>query len=152
MSLKSIFFGLMLITFMSCTQRSKEVVCFDLIDVSMYNGWTDYYCLKIFKSGKVFIFNDKFKKGETYFRVNISKNEIDSISKLVEIILDSKIDTFYKRDCQDCGSYNLIIKAENKKFKSFVNGITGSNKEIKCMNNLINYLYKIAERSRDSID
>jgi hypothetical protein len=144
--------GLVILFLISCKEKTKESLSFDIIDVSMYNGWTDYYCMKIFQDGQAYIFNNRHRKGEKYFRINIDKIELDSISALVKLVLSSNIDTLYECGCQDCGAYNLIINSGENKFKSFINGIDSENKEIDSMNDLINYLYSIAEKSRDAID
>ena len=150
--MRSIIFILVIFSMISCRTKTQELPNFELIDLSFSDGWTDYYCLKVFNDGKTYVFNDRHRKGETYFRVNLGSKEIDSISSLVKVILSSKLDTIYERSCVDCAFYNLIIKTKDKKFKSYVYGIDDSNKSVSCMNNLTHFLYKIAEQSRNSID
>ena len=151
--MRLIIVGLVILLMISCRKKAQEVPSFELIDLSYCNGWTDYYCLKVFNDGKTYVFNDRHRKGERYFRANLGKKEIDSVSTLVKVILSSKIDTLYKRLCCDCSYYNLIIKTnKGKKFKSFVDGVDYSNKSIDCMNKLTHYLCGIAGNARNSMD
>ena len=140
------------ILFISCNNTSQDSSSFQLIDVSMFNGWTDVYCMKINNKGDTYIFNNNINKGKTYFKTKIGLSEVDSISKYVKIILSSKLDTLYRNSCQDCGAYSLIIKSKNVTFHSRVDGISSTDKEIDAMNDLIDYLYDIAKISRDSLD
>jgi hypothetical protein len=150
--MKYFVFGLLIIMMFSCTKRAQEITDFELIDVSISNGWTDFYFLKLFNNGKAYILNDNVRKGETYFLINITKEELDSISSMVKVILSTQIDTIYKRSCIDCSYSNLIIKSKDKVFKTLVYGNNDSNKKIECVNDLIGYLYTIAEIARDKID
>lgn len=133
-------------------EKVNKQSSFELIDVSMYNGWTDYYCMKVFKDGRIYIFNNNFRKGESYYKVNVGKIELDSISFLTDKVLVAKLDTLYCSRCADCGEYHLIIKTQGKEFSSLVDGVNPSNKHLKPMNDLIAYLSKIAVTSKSSID
>ena len=149
--MRILYLGLVYFLLVSCQEKARNSTSFDLIDVSIYNGWTDYYCVKVYQDGKTYIYNNHFKKGETYYSVNIGKSEIDTISAMVTKILASKIDTLYERDCADCGAFNLIINTKTRKFKSLVVGWE-SNKEGVCMNQLLGYLGKIIDTSKKAID
>jgi hypothetical protein len=140
-----------LLSVIACKQEVQTESSFNLIDVSIYNGWTDFYCLKLFNDGKTFIYNYRHGKGESYLKVNLGKTELDSLSGLVKIIMTSKFDTLYKNSCADCGAYNLIIKTNDTIFKSFVDG-DYQDIELKPMRNLISYCYQIGEISLTMTD
>lgn len=153
LSLKNLISIVLLSILLSCEgEKTNESLSFELIDVSMYNGWTDYYCMKVFKDGRIYIFNNNFKKGDSYYKVNVGKIELDSISFLTDKVLATKFDTLYHSRCADCGAYCLIIKTQSKEFSSLVDGINPSNEHLKPMDDLIAYLSKIAVASKSSID
>lgn len=135
----------------SCKQKEIDSSPFDFVDVSIYNGWTDFYSLKVLNNGKTYILNDKLQKGIAYYTLTLNQTEIDSLTSLIKLILDSRLDTLYNNSCVDCGRYNLIIQTKNKTFSSFVNGIQDS-PDLNTMNELTDYLYKIAEKGRKSLD
>ena len=157
-TIKIIIFFLIVLVFSNCRNRTNKRIVKDghssfvYIDMSYYDGWTNYYSLKLFNDGKMYVYNSQHRKGDLYYGCTINNIELDSISKTVGILLSSSIDSLYKRSCEDCGSYNLIIKTNNKKFKSFVQGIDYNNNNIKTMNGLASFLYSIIKSSKTSID
>ena len=85
--MRMIIVGLAILLIFSCRKKAQESPCFEVIDLSICNGWTDYYCLKILNDGKTYVFNDRQGKGQRYFRINLGKEQIDSVSTLVKVIL-----------------------------------------------------------------
>jgi hypothetical protein len=138
-----------LLIFMSC--KSHKDKAFDYIDFSYYNGWTDYYSIKILPTGESYVFNDRFKKGQTFLKYQFDKNSLDSIEKLTKLIHLLKVDTAYERNCQDCGMYNMIIKYKDKKFRLYVYGISESNDSIKIVTDLLHYALGFTSKYRDSV-
>jgi hypothetical protein len=139
--------------FLTCCHSENVITSdFDKIDISIFDGGTDFYCLKVLRDGRTFIFNDRINKYKKYFTVELEKHDLDSISRMAQLILASHLDTLYEANCQDCGAFNLIIRAKDKKFKSLVFGIDEEKVETKSLVNLMNFLYKIAKKSRISID
>jgi hypothetical protein len=138
----------------SCSRFDKNdnKLSFEVIDASIYDGWTNVSSLKMFNTGKTYICVDKYNEPNLYFTVSVKGKELDSISKMADKIFKSHLDTLYKKGCEDCGYYNLIIKAENKNFKSYVDGRDFQNNNIKSMNELICYLENIISVSKNSID
>lgn len=139
-----------LIILMSCKSH-KDNNDFDYIDLSFYNGWTDYYSVKILPSGETFLFNDKFKKGQTYLKYHFDNNSLDSIEKLARMIQKLKLDSSYEKHCADCGMYNLIIKYKNTKLRLYVYGLTDENESIQLPNNLVDYVLRFTRKYQDSI-
>jgi len=135
---------------MSCKSH-KENNVFDFIDLSFYNGWTDYYSVKILPSGEAFVFNDKYKKGQTFLKYQFNSNSLDSIEKLTRMIHILNLDTSYIRHCADCGKYNLIIKYKDKKLRLFVYRISDLNDSLKLPNNLVDYILGFTSKYRDSV-
>src|ERR1035437_11136085 len=84
---------LLTLTILSCKNKLQNVISFDLIDISMDNGWTDIYSLKINKEGRMVVYNYNIEKGNKYFQEYLSKTELDSISQFSKIIISSKLDT-----------------------------------------------------------
>jgi hypothetical protein len=95
---------LLIFTLISCNQKKLPEPSFDLIDLPIYNGWTDVYSLKIYNDGQINILNNNLHKRDKYFRIYIVKKELDSISNLTNLILKQDIDSLYEAHCQDCGS------------------------------------------------
>jgi hypothetical protein len=157
-TIKIIIFSLTVLFFSNCKNRTnKEIIkkgysSFVYIDMSYYDGWTNYYSLKLFNDGKMYVYNNQHRKGDLYYECTINNNELDSISKTVSILLGSSIDSLYKRSCEDCVRYNLIIKATDRKFKSLVQGVDYNNNNIIIMNDLATFLYSILKSSKASID
>jgi hypothetical protein len=135
-----------------CKMNSATVPTFDLIDVSVSNGWGDYYCIKVNDSGFVHIYNDIHERVKTYFTLTLDKIELDSVCKLSEVVLNSKPDTLYYGRCVDCGSFNLIIKSKGKVIRCHVNGINSHSKEYSQANSLVMYLNKLAEKSKRDLE
>ena len=135
-----------------CKRESTVSTNFDQIDVTIFNGWTDVYSIKVINTGKTYVFNEKYKKGKTYYTMTLGKNELDSLSKMTDIIFKTQIDTLYTSRCVDCGAFNLIIKSKDQLFKSSVNGIGTYSQEFDKMNSLVFYLYQIAEKSKNMLD
>lgn len=133
---------------MSCTNKDHS---FEYIDFSYYNGWTDYYSVKILPTGEFYVFNSSFKKGQTFLKYYFDKSSLDSIVKLTKLIHGLKIDTAYKRNCQDCEMYNMIIKYRDKKFKLYVYGIYNSNDRTKIVTELVYYALGFTSNYRDSV-
>jgi hypothetical protein len=144
--------GLLFLILICCKREVTPNPDFELIDLSIYTGWRDFYCLKVTNDGKAFAYNNRHRKGETYYTMTLSKIEVDSISKFIKPILNSSIDTLYESSCVDCGCFNLIIKTKDQKFRSFVNGIDTDNKDVDCMNHLVYFLFQIAHKYRNTID
>jgi len=136
----------------SCSEHKQEDSNFELIDLSVFNGWTDYYCFKVYNDGLTFLYIDRYKQGESYSKIEIGQNDLDSINSFLANILTSKIDTLYETNCHDCVIYNLIIKTKSGTFKSFVNGVSGNNKEIVPMNVLVEYLSNIDYNLKTTLD
>ncbi len=132
--------------------KSHVDQAFDYIDFSYYSGWNDYYAIKILPSGQSYIFNDNFKKGKFYLTYQLEKNSFDSIAKLTKLIHQLDVDTSYTIDCQDCETYNLIIKYKEKKFRLYVVGLYNSNDRIKIVNNLVYYVLQLTSQYRDSLN
>jgi len=144
--------SLIFLILICCKREVKTNSDFELIDLSIFTGWRDFYCLKVTNDGKTYAYNNRYRKGETYYTMTLDKIELDSISKLIKSILNSSIDTLYENSCVDCGCFNLIIKTKDQKFKSFVYGINTDNKDVDCMNHLVYFLFQIAHKYRDTID
>ena len=136
----------------SCKNDLPKTIDFDLIDISMYNGWTDYYSFKIFKDARIYVYNNRFRKGESYFKASLGQKEMDSISKMVKLIYSNKPSPFYHVNCADCGMYNLIIKFKGVKFSSFVHGDFDNDKRVVNMNHLVRFLSQIGGNSMKSFD
>ena len=45
------FTTLIFLALTSCWSEKNGLQKFELVDISVFNGWTDLYCLKIFKDG-----------------------------------------------------------------------------------------------------
>lgn len=151
--MKNCIIGLMALTFFSCNRKAKESCAFQLIDLSVHQDWTDYFCFKVYNDGRTYIYEKKHnRKEERYFHLMINKNEIKALSSIVKEILSLKLDTVNKK-CRfdDCDCYNLIINTKEKTFKSFAYG-GNSNKSIEYINNLADFLLVIAYKSPISID
>jgi hypothetical protein len=146
------FTTLIFLALTSCWSEKNGLQKFELVDISVFNGWTDLYCLKIFKDGKAFIYNDKYGEGETYFQVNLGSTELDSISLMSDKILNSRLDTLYEGFCVDCGSINLVIKSKDKAVRTHIAGIDEKNPKIQNIISLANFVYKIAAVSKVKID
>lgn len=143
---------LIVLVFICCKRDIKTHPDFELIDLSIFNGWTDFYSLKITNDGKTYVYNNKHRIGETYYTMTLNNVELDSISKMIKPILNSSIDSLYTYDCVDCALFNLIIKTKDKRIKSFVDGIDTKNKDVESMNQLVHFIYQIADKYRNSID
>jgi hypothetical protein len=141
----------MIVILVCCNQKISTKPSFDLIDVTIFDGWTDIYCLKVYNDGQIYILNNSLHQRDKYFRINIGREELDSISSLVNIVLNQSIDTLYEARCRDCGSYNIIIKSFNKTLHSYVIGIDNNN-QIPVLNQLAIYLYHLADFANTKID
>ena len=129
-----------------------KVNTFEYIDLSIYDGWSDYYSLKLLNDGNMYVNNYRHRRGNIYFKFNIGNGELDSVSNIVGILLKSSVDTLYYRSCHDCSSYNLIIETSSKKFKSFVQGVDNHNTSTQDMNGLVSFLHNIVRYTTFSID
>ena len=150
--MRNVLISILLLSFVCCNNKTVKEKSFDLIDLSIDDGWMNYYCLKVYNDGQTFIFNSYHGRGEVYYKINLVESEIDSVNKMTNSILSQQFDSLYQRRCADCGSYNLIIKSKNKNFQSHVEGIVERENELKTMNNLVIYLNKIAETAKDKLD
>ncbi len=155
MRLTIIGFFLLMIT--SCRENRHDNNSFESIDISICTPRGNYYCLKVFPSGKAFILYDQDAENKKFFFSNLSMDKIDSISSFVEKILTERLDTAYGLNKEgnyigEFFSYNLVIKTKDRKFRTFVmDGFSNTN-EIVRLNNLFNYLFKIAHDYRISSD
>lgn len=150
-----LFYLIALIIFISCSKKTNKDLNFnpfDEIDVSIFDGETSYYSLKIDNSGKTYISINKYGKSDVLFIINIGNDELDSISFLVNKITKIDIDTLYQGNCADCGSYRIIIKSNGGVIKTKVENINNSVEYLKNLNKLISYLMHIANDSKSEID
>ena len=101
-----------LIITMGCSE--KKVKCsFNVIDYSSFNGWTGIYSIKVDSIGRTYIQGEDSKKGNWFIRTEIAPDVLDSLYTLVNNIDFTKLDTLYKKKCEDCGYYYLIINQRN---------------------------------------
>jgi hypothetical protein len=151
--MRKVLYWFLILVLASCTQKkSKEPCSFKMIDMSYDNGWTATTSVKVSNNGNLYKFIEGLHNVKRYYRFEIDQKEIDSISTLVKIIFNTKLDTVYNRRCWDCGAYNLIIKANDKKFKCYVEDLNNPKKETKCMRNLVSYIMKITYVEHDTED
>jgi len=135
----------------SCNREKSTKPSFDLVDVTISNGWTDVYSLKVYQDGQIYILNNRIGARDKYFRFTVGKNELDSISKLTEQVLKQDYDTLYDGLCEDCGTFNIIIKSPNKTVQCYVIGIN-DNEQIPLLNQLVIFLYSLADHANNKID
>ncbi len=149
-------YSFVIMIFSCCSEKRIDKVdysnVFDKIDVSIYDGETNFYSLKILNSGKTYICINKHREPDIFYTFNMGDKELDSISFLVNKIFQTKIDTLYKEDCADCGCYRIIINSKNIVFESKVENINNSIVCLKNMNQLIIYLMQISDTSKKSLD
>lgn len=69
-TIKIIIFFFIVLVFSNCrNQTNKRIVkegisSFEYIDMSYYDGWTNYYSLKLFDDGKMYVYNNEHRKGD----------------------------------------------------------------------------------------
>ena len=151
--MRIVLYGFLILILASCTQKkAKEPTSFKVIDLSYDNGWTATTSVKVLNNGNLYKFIEGLHNLKRYYRFEIHQKEIDSISTLVKIILNTKLDTVYKSRCVDCGAYNLIITANSRKLRSYVEDNNNSTKETKCMQNLVAFIMKITYVEHETED
>ena len=132
---------------MGCSEKKVEY-SFSVIDFSSYNGWTSTYSIKIDSIGQTYIQGEDVKRGKWFIRTEIASEVLDSLCTLVNDIDFTKLDTLYKKKCEDCGYYYLIINQINKTpIKVFVED-NNNNEDLFEVNKLSQYLGLIVRTLR----
>jgi hypothetical protein len=119
------------------TDYSSKSDVFEVIDYSTWGDIPELTSIKIYKSGKAYMFNyDQRFDIDYYNTFSLSKMEMDTISKLVMNILKIKFDTLYSFGCDRCICYNLIINSQNAKFHTTFLGQLFIEKNMKPLDSL----------------
>ena len=125
---------------------------FELIDASINNGG-NLNCFKINKNGKANFYNcRRYDKRKRYYQILLTNVQIDSLSKMICSIINSKLDTLYSCPSDHDGSEIFVIKTKDKNFKFSVSGSCYKDKEVKYIYNLTRYLNDLARKTNKTID
>lgn len=134
------------------TNKNDKSTAFNLIDMTI-EGETGVYSLKMSESGKTYICIDENRnKKSIYYTFDIGEKEKDSINYLVRQIKQTKIDTLYTANCDDCISYRIIIKSKDVIVKTKVELKDDSVDSLKYMNKLVSYLSNIAITTKNLLE
>jgi len=129
----------------------------DVFKVIDYTSWGDIpevTSIKIYKSGKVYIFNyDQTFKIDYYSSIILSEMELDTLCKLAGNVLKLKLDTLYHSlNCDRCICYNLIIKTDNLKFHTSFSGQASFRGKTKPLDSLARNIQLLIRKYRDEND
>jgi hypothetical protein len=124
---------------------------FNSIDYSYDNGWTGVYSIKIDNTGKTYILGEDINKGKLFVRTEITSKSMDSLFTLVNKINSANLDTLYKKNCEDCGYYYLIIKKQSEVVKLFVQGRRNNDNDLMEVNKLSDYLESLISETYDNV-
>jgi hypothetical protein len=149
--MRNLLISLLLATTICCTNENSKDKSFDLIDLSVYDGWMNYFCIKVYNDGQTYILNSNHRKGDIFLKVKIGAAELDSIDKISRLIKNQRIDTLYFGNCADCYTYNLLIKSKQGDFHSHVQSVV-ERKEIILMDQLVYFLHKIGRTAFEKLD
>jgi len=148
--MKYTYIFLIAFLFSSCLRKDNQIL-FNKIDYTFYDGWTEYHSIKIDNLGKALILSEHCKKGKLFIEKEISKEELDSLFKLINKINFFNIDTAYYQNCMDCGYYNLIIE-NDKIYRILVENISNDNPDLIQINKFSSYLRDIITSSINKAD
>ena len=144
------FWTILVIGIMLGCNTNKNSKAFELIDISIYQGG-DLFCLKINKIGICNIYNyDPFGR-KHYFDITLTDNQLDSVSKMVNTIKKSRIDSVYDCPSDRYGSEVIVIKTADKYYRYFVSGSCYKVIGVGYLQNLTRFLYDLADKSKKSL-
>ncbi len=124
-TLRHIVILIILISSCKNSNYKKELNC-DYIEISYDNGWTGGTAIKInkdltYKKCYYHIISDV--DSCSCFVDNLAAGEyLDRINKMIDSLKNSKIDSIYDANCQDCGAYIIRIKYPDKMIKTMIIG------------------------------
>jgi len=144
-------FVILFLGLMSCSEKKIDQP-FSIIDYSHYHGWTSVYSIKVDSLGQIYIQGEDINGNKWFIRTEISSTALDSLSTLVNKIDYVKLDTLYKKNCEDCGYYYLIInRRKMPPIKVFVEDTINNDENLIYINELSQYLDTIIETIRQKM-
>ncbi len=146
-------FLFVLVFYFSCTSPTQNTVDYSLIDFSYFDGNTDYYSIKLYNTGKMYVYTKQFKGEPKYYQCNvIDQKLLYTIQNAAKNLLQMPPDTVYGSMCADCDYYRLIIKSPDKQIHTFVADTDLTDDHIGWMKQIVYPLCEVVRDNEKSVD
>jgi len=141
---------MVIIAFSGCS-GPKEEAPFKSIDYSFFAGYIN--SIKIYSSKKTLITTRLDNMGcKQCYSLKIDKTNLDSISNMIRVLSNLKLDSIYYAElCDHCISFILIIKSNGNILSTSYHG-QYDEKELNPLFHLTDYLDKIIMNVTESSD
>ena len=147
---------LMIIAFLGCKEK-KNLETFRSIDCSIYSK--SLKSVKIFKDGKTYIrldnnaiINQNFLETKEFYSVELSKIQLDSVSKMTNSLLNNGFTRFSEMSADGHLSFSIIIKPNTDLIRTNTNNKEKQDSVIKTMYHLVNYLDGLFSSTKSKVD
>jgi hypothetical protein len=141
---------LVLLLLLSRCNNPKTLLSFNSIDYSAY--WGSYTSIKILNTGNAYFYYTDCNDNAYYYSLELSKNQLDSLSEMVETLYSIKIDTIYMLERDSGRNFSLLINSAKGRLMTTYSGPYMGVEGLKPLYGFIDYLVHVSENKRESVD